>query len=71
MHHHSQDYVRGYLSGLECSVQAARIVMDEFANETYSNEVERELAKKIAANVLLGIEIAVRTIKDVEGIRDL
>ena len=66
----TKDYARGFAAGLDATVSAARVTLDELANEVdgFDVEAERELMKRVAAKVLAGLLCAVRQIKVLEDL---
>jgi hypothetical protein len=58
-------WAQGFAAGLDAAISAARVTLDEAVNDCAYRE-EHELTARVAANVLKGLEVAVKQIKLLE-----
>lgn len=62
-------WAQGFAAGLDATVSAARVTLDEMAHgDSFDNPDEQELMLRVSANVLKGLELAVKQIKLLENL---
>jgi len=65
----TQEWAKGFAAGLDATVSAARVTLDELAHgDSFDGAGERELMTRVSANVLKGLEVAVKQIKLLENL---